>query len=76
MNLSEFQNKDVINVKDGKKIGNVMDCKIEVETGQIVAFIIEPIRGVFSFRGNHHIEVEYKNISKIGEDVILINYYE
>ena len=76
MNLSEFQNKDVINIKDGKKIGNVIDCKIELESGKIESFLIEPIRGVFSFRGSNHIEVEYKNISKIGEDVILINYYE
>ena len=28
MNLSEFQNKDVINLNDGKKIGNIIDYKI------------------------------------------------
>lgn len=76
MNLSEFQNKDVINMKDGKKIGNIIDCKIDLFTGQIISFLIEPLRGVFSFRGNNKIEVDYKNISKIGEDVILINYIE
>lgn len=76
MNLSDFQNKDVINIKDGKKIGNIIDCKIDPELGQIISFQIEPIRGVFSFRGSNKIEIEYKNISKIGEDVILINYYE
>ena len=76
MNLSEFQNKDVINIKDGKKIGNIVDCKVDLENGLIIGFLIEPIRGVFSFRGNNKIEIEYKNISKIGEDVILVNYYE
>ena len=76
MNLSEFQNKDVINIKDGKKIGNIIDCKVDLENGLIIGFIIEPIRGVFSFRGSNKIEIEYKNISKIGEDVILVNYYE
>jgi len=76
MNLSDFQNKDVINIKDGKKIGNVIDCKIDLETGMILSFLIEPFRGVFSFRGNDKIEIEYKNISKLGEDVILVNYYE
>ena len=76
MNLSEFQNKDVINIKDGKKIGNIIDCKVDLENGTIISFIIEPIRGVFSFRGSNKIEIDYKNISKIGEDVILIDYSE
>lgn len=76
MNLSEFQNKDVINMKDGKKIGNIIDCRIDIESGRIISFQIEPLRGVFSFRGSNKIEIDYKNISKIGEDVILINYYE
>ena len=76
MNLSDFQNKDVINMKDGKKIGNIIDCKIDPVTGQILSFLIEPLRGVFSFRGSNKIEIDYKNINKIGEDVILINYDE
>ena len=76
MNLSDFQNKDVINIKDGKKIGNISDCKIDPETGQIISFVLEPFKGIFSFRGSNRVEIEYKNIRKIGEEVILINYYE
>ena len=74
MNLSEFQNKDVVNLYDGKKFGNIVDCKIDPGTGKISSFIIEPFKGVFSFRGTNKIEVSYEKISKIGEDVILINY--
>ena len=76
MNLSEFQNKDVINIKDGKKIGNIIDCKIDPEYGHIISFLINPLKGVFSFRGSNKIEIEYTKISKIGEDVILIDYNE
>ena len=76
MNLSDFQNKDVINIKDGKKIGNIADCKIDPETGQILSFLLDPFKGIFTFRGSNKIEIDYKNISKIGEDVILINYSE
>ncbi len=76
MNLSEFQNKDVVNLADGKKIGSIIDYKIEPAEGKIISFLIEPLRGVFSFRGGNKIEVKYENISKIGEDVILINYQE
>lgn len=49
MNLSDFQNKDVINIKDGKKIGNIADCKIDPETGQILSFLIDPFKGILLF---------------------------
>ncbi len=75
MNLSEFQNKDVVNISDGKKFGSVIDCKIDPGTGKILSFIIVPFKGVF-FKGSNKIEVEYEKIAKIGEDVILINYRE
>ena len=76
MNLSEFQNKDVVNLADGKKIGSIVDCKIEPGEGKIISFLIQPIHGVFSFRGSNKLEIKYENISKIGEDVILINYQD
>ena len=74
MNLSEFQNKDVVNMNDGKKIGNIMDCIIDPKTGNILSFVVEPFKGVFSFKGSQRVEIEFKNIIRIGEDVILIDH--
>jgi len=74
MNLSEFQNKDVINIKDGKRIGNIIDCKIDSTTGEIKSFMLVPFKGVFSFKGNNKVEIDFKDIAKIGEDVILVNF--
>ena len=76
MNLSEFQNKDVINIKDGKKIGNIIDCKIDSTNGTIQSFLLVPFKGMFSFKGNNKIEIDFKNIEMLGEDVILVNYKE
>ena len=76
MNLSEFQNKDVINIKNGKKIGNIIDCKIDSLNGIIKSFLLVPYKGVFSFKGNGKIEIDFKDIERIGEDVILVNYNE
>jgi len=76
MNLSEFQNKDVINICDGKKLGNIVDCKIDNKTGQIISFVLVPLKGIFSFKGNGKIDIDFKNIERIGEDVILVNYKE
>lgn len=76
MNLSEFQNKDVINVQNGKKIGNIVDCRVDIETGIIKSFLLIPYKGIFSIKGNGKMEIDYKNIERIGEDVILVNYKE
>ena len=73
MNLSDLQNKDLINIIDGKKIGNIIDAKFNVETGLIEKLIIEPSKSLFSLK-NNSLELNYRDISKIGEDVILVKY--
>ena len=40
MRLSDLQNKDVVDVATGKRIGNVIDAEIEEETGSIIRLII------------------------------------
>ena len=41
MRLSEIQNKDVINLNSGMKVGNIIDIKINSETGKIESLILE-----------------------------------
>lgn len=72
MRLSELQEKDIINLNDGRKLGKIID--VTVDNGKIYNFIIEPKRTFFSFiRKNEEISVCWDDISKIGTDVILIN---
>ena len=74
MRLSDLQSKDIFNVIDGKNIGNIIDVKIDEATGNILALVIEPNRNFFSFMNNGvDTEINWKNITKIGEDVILVN---
>lgn len=73
MRLSDLQNKDIVNVVDGKNIGNIIDVKIDEEKGNIVAFIIEPNKNFFSFfNKGMDTEIGWNSITKIGEDVILV----
>ena len=37
MNLSDLQNKDIINVLDGKKIGNIIDARFNPEYSSTLA---------------------------------------
>jgi len=71
MNLSDLQNKDIVNIIDGKKIGNIIDARFNINTGVIEKLIIEPTKSLFSLK-NNELEIKFSEIKKIGEDVILI----
>ena len=71
MRLSEIQNKDVINML-GIKLGNIIDVKVNSETGKIESFILEKKKFSSFFSNNEEIEIYYDQIKKIGEDVILV----
>ena len=72
--ISEFQIKDVVNVSDGKKLGNISDIDINLTTGKIEAIIISGSGKVLGLFGkDEEIVIPWRNIIKIGEDVILLN---
>ncbi|NLL44577.1 MAG: YlmC/YmxH family sporulation protein [Mollicutes bacterium] len=72
MRLSDLQNKDVINVVDGKKIGNIIDIVIESD-GRMDGLIVEKSKFFISlFTNRSEIEIKWNQIEKIGEDVILV----
>ena len=73
MMLSELQNKNIVNVLDGRNIGSIIDVKINEKDGSIISLVIEPSRNFFSFGKGSDTEIYWKNITKIGEDVILVN---
>jgi YlmC/YmxH family sporulation protein len=73
--ISEFQIKDVVNVSDGKKLGNIGDIEINLSTGKIEAVIVTGNGKVLGFFGREEdIVIPWKNIIKIGQDVILVRF--
>lgn len=74
MRLSDLQSKDIISTKDGKKIGRIIDAEFDPSEGIIRYLIIEEkplIRNILG--GNKETTVLFTQISKIGEDVILVD---
>ena len=71
--LSDLQNKDIVNTMDGRNVGNIIDVKIDQISGSIVSLVVEPNKKMLSFmnRGVEE-EISWKNIERIGEDVILV----
>lgn len=75
LKISEFQTKDVVNISDGKKLGNIGDIDIDLTTGKIEAIIITGNGRVLGFFGkDEDVVIPWKNILKIGQDVILVRY--
>ncbi len=72
MRLSDLQAKMVINVKDGKHLGIIVDAEV-TELGQINYFVVAT-KHFFKrlFRNLPEQTIEIKQIVKIGEDVILV----
>lgn len=73
MRLSDLQNKDIVNTIDGRNVGNIIDVKIDQINGAILSLVVEPNKKMISFmnRGVEE-EISWKNIERIGEDVILV----
>ncbi|WP_027408213.1 YlmC/YmxH family sporulation protein [Anoxybacteroides tepidamans] len=75
--ISEFQAKDVVNVANGKKLGNIGDIDINLQTGQIESLIILGAGKVLGLFGREEETViPWRNIVKIGADVILVRFNE
>lgn len=75
MKLSDLQSKDIINISDGKCIGNIIDVSIDNE-GKTVVLLVEKYRFFMSFFSNNIIEIKWDQIKKIGKDVILVSLGE
>ena len=72
MKISDLQDKNVINIKDGKNLGYITDLEIN-EKGEVLNFFAMPKRTLFRlFISNKESIFNMNNINKIGEDVILV----
>ena len=73
MRISDLQQKDIVNTKDGKKIGKISDVIVN-EAGQ-VEYIVVASSGFFkrytNFTGETNIT--FSQIVKFGKDVILVD---
>ena len=73
MRLSDLQNKTIINLNDGKNIGNIIDLEIN-EDGTNKGLIVEKHKFLISsLSSKKEILIKWKDIKKIGEDVILVS---
>lgn len=73
---SDFKNKEVINILDGKRLGYVTDVDINFEKGTVEAIIVpgpSAFLNIFS-GGKTDYVIPWNSITKVGDDIILVDY--
>lgn len=73
MMISELQNKDVVALEDGKKIGSIIDAAVDKD-GNITSLIVQKKHFFLNiFARSDEVEIKWNEVNKIGTDVILVN---
>lgn len=71
--ISDLRAREVVNVLDGKKLGNIIDIDLDMERGKVLAFVLPGrLRGWSIFSRREEIIVPWDKIVRIGRDVILV----
>jgi YlmC/YmxH family sporulation protein len=74
---SDFRQKEVINMSDGKRLGFVSDVEIDLEEGRIDAIVLPGVGKLFGLLGKENeFVIPWDKIRKIGEDIILVDLDE
>lgn len=70
MRLSELQSKKIISINNGSNIGNIVDMVINSD-GKIEKILLDQGKSFFSLNRDSDRILEWSDIVKVGEDVIL-----
>lgn len=75
--LSEMKQKEVINIGNGSRIGIIYDFKIDLDNGIVTGIVIPGPGKIFGVFGkDNDLVVDWEDIVRIGQDIILIDIDE
>lgn len=67
-----METKDIINMVDGRYLGEIMDIEIDIEAGRIRALVM-PYQGGGGFlHRKEQMVIPWQEVRKIGFDVVLV----
>ena len=73
MRICELKQREVINVKDCKRLGFVGDVDFDISTGKMLAIIVPGPGCVCGFLGREkEFVIPFGDICQIGDDIILV----
>ena len=69
----DFKHKEVINIRDGKRLGYVQDVCADSDTGTITSIIVPGSNKLINFfSSNNDIVIPWQKVKCIGDDLILV----
>lgn len=69
----DFRKKEVINIKDGRRLGFVQDVTADLKTGIIKEIIVPGENKLFGlFSNNEEIVIPWEAIKCISDEIILV----
>lgn len=69
----ELREREVVNIADGKRLGRTIDIAFTC-CGKLMGIVVPGERRILkSFTGCENIFIPWKNVVKIGDDVVLVN---
>lgn len=71
ISYTELRSKEVVNLQNGQRMGKIIDLIIESSGKNVLGVVVPGVRKLF--RANEDIFIPWRNISKIGEDAILVS---
>lgn len=73
MRICELREKEVVNVCDGERLGNICDVDFEEHTGRICTLVIPGPCKIFGIIGrDSEYLIPYECVKRIGSDVVLV----
>lgn len=77
MKISDFQTKEVVNILDGRRLGQISDLEIDLRLGRVDSIVVPgPGRFLGLFGTGNDYVIPWRNIVKIGKDVVLVRLEE
>ncbi|MBQ9941345.1 MAG: YlmC/YmxH family sporulation protein [Clostridia bacterium] len=71
--VRQLKEKEVINIRDGSRLGYPCDIKFDLCTGRVTAIILPEHTGLWGVMGKDEGKViPWDSIEKIGDDIILV----
>ena len=72
ISFSELRCKELINVRDGRRLGKIIDLIFSGETSKIKGIVAPYVKRSF-FSKSQDIFIPWRCVQKIGEDVIIVD---
>ena len=74
ISFCELRAKEVVNIYNGKRLGNTIDMIIDTSCARVLGIVVPNCNAKFSiFKSSSDVFIPYNSIVKIGKDVILVD---